>query len=376
MARPVLPPCRTAWVEIDLQRLANNFRMILKDKNGLGFMCVVKDEAYGHGAVRVARIAGKAGATFLGVVNLDEAWQLIRAKIETPIFVFGERHPDEYAFCLEHKLRICINTVKDAQAYARAAQSLGLKAPIHVEIDTGMGRYGIRWDKALAKIKTISRLSALTVEGIMTHFAMSDETDKSHAMLQLSRMQSVLLEANRQDIQFRFVHACNTGGYLDLPSARFNMVRLGILPLGVYPSKVCRRILGIQPIMQVKAQLAAIQKLKKGDKVGYGMRFTAKGPSTVGVIPLGYGDGYPRVRNQGEVLIGGKRAPIIGGNAMDAMMVDISHIANVKKWDEVVLQGTQEKEEISVHDIAELKGSVSYDILAGWRGRLPRVYVQ
>jgi len=167
---------------------------------------------------------------------------------------------------------------------------------------------------------------------------------------------------------------CNSGGFLDLPGAHFDMVRVGILALGVYPSSVCRRLDGLAPIMTVKARIAAIQKLQPGDSVGYGMRYTAGSPRRVAVLPLGYGDGFPRVRNQGGALIHGQRAAMVGGVAMDALMVDITDIPRARLWDEAVLMGWQGDEEISVHDLAKLKNSVSYDILPGWRARLPRIY--
>jgi alanine racemase len=152
------------------------------------------------------------------------------------------------------------------------------------------------------------------------------------------------------------------------------MVRLGILPLGVYPSSVCRRIAGIDPVMTVKARISAIQKLESGDVVGYGMRYTADSTRRIGVLPVGYGDGVPRVRNEGFALIHGRRAPIVGGIAMDALMVDITNIPEAQLWDEAVLMGPQGNEEISVHEVAKLKRSVSYDVLTAWRARLPRMY--
>lgn len=209
----------------------------------------------------------------------------------------------------------------------------------------------------------------------MSHFAMSDEEDKSFAILQLQRFQKILNALAAQHIQPKYIHVCNTGGFLDLPVAHFNMVRLGILPLGVYPSKVCRRISGLKPVMSVKSRIAAIQDISPGDTVGYGMRYKATSPRRIATLPFGYGDGYPRVRNQGSVLIHGKRAHIVGGNAMDAMLVDITNIPAAKLWDEVVVMGKQDKDEITVHEIANLKNSVSYDILAGWRWRLPRIYL-
>jgi alanine racemase len=176
-------------------------------------------------------------------------------------------------------------------------------------------------------------------------------------------------------VRVKYQHLCNSGGFLDLPHAHRDMVRTGILMFGIFPSSVCRRISGIEPVMSVKARIAAIQKLEPGEVVGYGMRYTASSPRRIAVLPIGYGDGFPRVRNQGGALIHGKRAPLIGGIAMDALMVDITDIPEAQMWDEAVIMGRQGSEEITVHDIAKLKNSVTYDVLTNWRLRLRRKHV-
>ncbi len=170
---------------------------------------------------------------------------------------------------------------------------------------------------------------------------MSDETDKTFALLQLERFNAVLAEMAQKGIRVKHRHLCNSGGFLDLPQAHFDMVRIGMLQFGVYPSKVCRRIPGIEPVMTVKARIAGIQNLQAGDVVGYGMRYQAASPRRIAVIPVGYGDGFPRMRNQGCVLACGRRAPLVGGVAMDAFTVDITDIPEAGLWDEVVLMGRQ-----------------------------------
>ena len=373
---PNKPPLRPAWVEIDLAQLRRNFQVINNDKpNNLQTMSVVKDQAYGHGAVEVAKVALKSGAVYLAMATIDEALELRQHGISDPILLFGERTEEELKLCIDQNLTCFVNDRSKAEIYSRLAVTAGKKVPVHIEVDTGLSRYGMRWTEALPVIEAISEMDGLVLEGIMSHFAMSDELDKSFAFLQLERFQQVLNDMNKNGIRIKFRHMCNTGGFLDLPQAHFDLVRIGILPLGVYPSRVCRRIEGLMPVMSVKAKIAAIRDLEVGDKVSYGMRYQASTPRTIAVIPLGYGDGYPRVKNKGEVLIHGRRAPIIGGTAMDAMMVDITEIPNTRVWDEVVLMGKQGQEEISVHDLAHLKDTVSYDILTGWSWRLPRVYM-
>ena len=212
----------------------------------------------------------------------------------------------------------------------------------------------------------------MRLEGAMTHFAQSDEADKTFALLQIARFDEVMGAWQRAGRPLPCQHLCNSGGFLDLPQAHRDMVRVGILLYGVFPSTVCRRIAGIQPVMSVKARIAAIQRLKPGEVAGYGMRYAAPSPRRLAVLPIGYGDGFPRVRNAGGALIRGRRGPLVGGVAMDAITVDITDIAGAQMWDEAVIMGRQGGEEISVHDIARLKNSVSYDVLTSWRLRLRR----
>jgi alanine racemase len=372
---PLLAP-RPAWLQIDLGQLRGNFQAINQDKPAtLRILSVVKDEAYGHGALPVAQTALDSGATFLALATAQEAIALRDRGIKARMLLLGDRHPSEFPWCVAHDLTCCVNDAQSIEELGRVAALAGKRVPVHLKINTGMNRYGVRWLEALPLIDQICRTRSLALEGLLSHFAQSDELDKTFALLQLSRFNEVLSGLGHCGGVVRFRHLCNSGGFLDLPQAYFDMVRLGILPLGVFPSSVCRRIPGVAPVMTVKARIAAIQSLHEGDTVGYGMRYTAPGPRRIAVLPIGYGDGFPRVRNQGFALIRGCRAPLVGGVAMDALTVDITDIPQAQLWDEAVLMGRQGDLEISVHDVARLKNSVSYDVLTGWRARLPRVYV-
>jgi alanine racemase len=370
-----LPP-RPAWIEIDLHQLKRNFQLINHEKPAaLQILCVVKDEAYGHGALRVARTSLECGARFLALATFEEAVTLRNQGITARMLLLGDRHENELPWCVAHDLTCCVSDAQSVEKLGRLAARAGKCVPVHLKINTGMNRYGVRWNEALPLIELIREAKSLSLEGVLSHFAQSDETDKTFALLQLARFNEVLCAFTSRGVSVTLRHLCNSGGFLDLPQAHFDMVRLGILPLGVYPSSVCRRIPGIAPVMTVKARIAAIQRLQSGDTVGYGMRYTAPGPRRIAVLPIGYGDGFPRMRNQGYALIRGRRAPLVGGVAMDALIVDITEIPEAQLWDEAVLMGRQADEEISVHDIAKLKNSVSYDVLTGWRARLPRIYV-
>ena len=347
-------PLRPAWVEIDLARLRRNLQLIRRDlPRHVQLLAVVKDEAYGHGALDVARIALEEGAWGFGLSTLEEAVALRDAGITAPLLLLGERQEAELPWCVEHDLTVCVNEPHTVRKLAHAAAHASKRVPVHLKIHTGMSRFGVRWDEALPLIEQIGSEKSLSLEGVMTHFAQSDETDKTFANLQFSRFNEVLQGMAARGISVKLRHACNSGGFLDLPHAHLDMVRVGILMFGIFPSSVCRRIPGIEPVMSVKARIAAIQKLKPGEVVGYG-------------------DGFPRVRNTGGALIRGRRAPLIGGIAMDALMVDITDIPEAQMWDEAVIMGRQGNEEITVHDMAKLKNSVSYEVLTSWRLRLRR----
>lgn len=370
-------PNRAAWVEIDLRRLRRNFKLINQDKAAsLAVLAVVKDEGYGHGALAVARAAIEAGVDFLALSSLEEALSLRDQGIRCRMLLLGDRQESELAWCVDHNLTCSVSDAASVQRLGELAARAGKRVPVHLKINTGMNRYGVRWTEAATLAEQIGSTPSLFLEGVLSHFAQSDEADKTFANLQLARFNEALAEMSRRGITAKLRHLCNSGGFLDLPQARFDMVRLGILPLGVFPSAVCRRIPGIEAVMSVKARIAAIQSLEPGDSVGYGMRYTASSPRRIAVLPLGYGDGFPRVRNQGCALIHGRRAPLIGGVAMDALTVDISDIPEARLWDEAVIMGAQGADEISVHEMAKLKGSVSYEVLTAWRARLPRVYLK
>jgi alanine racemase len=369
-------PPRPAWIELDLAVWRRNFQLIKRElPSGLRMMSVIKDEAYGHGLLRAARVAVESGVQFLAVSTVDEAIKLREGGLRVRILLLGDRQEAELPWCVAHDLTCCVSEPGVVARLAALAARANKRVPVHLKINTGMNRYGVRWDEAAPLAEKILAEKTLALEGVLSHFAQSDETDKTFARRQLARFHGALRALEARGLSVPVRHLCNSGGFLDLPEAHFDLVRMGILPLGVFPSAVCRRIPGVAAVMSVKARIAAIQRLEAGDSVGYGMRYTAGEPRRIAVLPIGYGDGYPRVRNQGCALIHGRRAPVVGGVSMDALTVDITEIPEAKLWDEAVLMGRQGNEEISVHDIAQIKNSASYDVLCSWRERLPRVYL-
>jgi alanine racemase len=366
-------PQRPAWTEIDLGRMRRNLQLIRSDlPQPVKWLAVVKDEAYGHGALDVGRIALEEGAWGLGLSTLEEATHLRDAGLTAPLLLLGERQEAELEWCVAHNLTVCVNEPHNVRTLARIAASFEKRVPVHLKVNTGMSRYGVRWDEAMLLVEKILAEKSLLLEGVMTHFAQSDEADKTFANLQFERFSHVLRGLEQAKVPVKLRHCCNSGGFLDLPQAHLDMVRTGILMHGVFPSTVCRRIPGIEPVMSVKARIAAIQTLRPGEVVGYGMRYTASSQRRIAILPIGYGDGFPRVRNEGGAIIHGRRAPLVGGVAMDAITVDVTDIPEARMWDEAVIMGQQGKEEITVRDVAVLKKTVTYDVLTNWRLRLRR----
>ena len=366
---------RSAWVEVDLDRLADNFRRLraaLPASKRLLF--VAKDDAYGLGSVMAAKVALANGADQLAVFTLGEAAELRTAGVAAPILLLGERLPDELPWVLELGLEPCVGRLEVARQLAELGRRRDRPVPVHLKINTGMNRFGLPWREAEAWTRALAGLRGLDFAGVLSHFAQSDELDKTFARIQLGRFERSLGVLRAAGIAPRQVHHCNSGGFLDLAEAHFDLVRVGILAQGIYPSSVCRQLPGLSPVMTVKARLVATQQVEPGDTVGYGMRWRAERPGRIGVLPLGYGDGFPRVRNEGCVLLHGRRVPIVGGVTMDALMVDLTDLAAAQLGDEAVLQGSQGTETITVQEIAALKRSVTYDVLVNWRHRLPRVY--
>ncbi|KAB2663798.1 MAG: alanine racemase [Verrucomicrobia bacterium] len=367
---------RTAWISVDLARLAANFRRIRAElAPGVRLLHVVKDNAYGQGAPTAARVALANGASDLAVYTLGEAAALRDAGLRAPILVLGEREPAELPACRDLDLVPTVGNAAIAAEYDRIAAAAGRRLPVHLKINTGMNRFGFPWREASRWVADLARLRHLEFAGAFGHFAQSDEIDKTFARAQLANFRGAIETLRAGGIEPACLHHANSGGFLDLPEAHLGMVRLGILPLGVYPSQVCRCLAGLETVLSLRARIVALQTVEPGDSVGYGMRWTASRPGRIGVLPLGYGDGFPRVRNEGHVLLHGRRVPIVGGVTMDALMVDLTDLPGAGIGDEAVLMGEQGGQEITVHEIAALKGSVSYDVLVGLRSRLPREYI-
>ncbi len=366
---------RPSWVEVDLDAVLDNLSQVRTLVAGKKLCAVVKADAYGLGAVPVCHVLAEAGVDAFGVVMLDEAVQLRRAGIVTPILNMGEILIEHAGYAVEYDVQQMIYRPESAQALSDAAARLRKKAIVHFKINTGMGRYGCDYEQALETLQQCRRYPHLTFEGVMTHFPLSDAVDKSFAQLQILRMKQLRRQFEQNGIDIPCWHMCNSGGVLDLPQAHMDMVRCGLLLYGYYPSEDVQRPLTLKPAMTVKTHIIAIRELRRGDSVGYSRRFIARGPERVAVLPIGYADGYDRkIRFSGLTLLNGRKAAIISGLCMDACFIRISEFPQARIGDPVILMGRSGKEEISPHDIAHAIQSVSYEVMARFGKRLPRLY--
>lgn len=368
---------RPAWVRVDLDAVAHNVRQIKSYLGGVKLLSVVKADGYGIGAVQAARTVVENGADYLGVVMLDEAYELRRAGVTAPMLNTGAVYADQAEYVIDLELEQMVYTFESAEALSQTAGKRGRTAKIHFKIDTGMSRFGAPFSQAAEEIERIVRLPHLQAVGAFTHFPMSDAVDKSFALLQIERIHSVRRALAAKGIRIPLWHAANSGGTLDLPQAHFDMVRVGLMNYGYWPSKDVRRPFVLKPAMSVHAQVVALRDIRRGDTVGYGRKFMAEKDERIAVLPIGYADGYDRGLSKiGEVLCKGARLPIVGGLCMDAAFVKVTDGPEVQVGDVMTLMGVDGGEEISPHDIAGLIGSVSYEVISRFGRRLPRVYLR
>jgi alanine racemase len=370
---------RPTWLEIDLDAVAANTRLLkslVGDKTQI--MAVVKANAYGHGAVEVSRVVLKNGATRLAVATWEEGAELREAKISAPILVLGVSTQDDLEALIYYDLIAGIGEVEVAKKLSEMAKKYKKGVKIHINIDTGMARLGVRAREAVQVIREITKLPQITVEGIFTHFASSGEEDKRATYQQFKKFRQVIDELKREGIHIPLHHVADSATLLDLPSLHLDIVRPGIAIYGAYPSPRIKNRIPLQPVSSLKTKIISLRNLPPGSKVSYGGTYVTIKPTRVATLAVGYADGYPRVMsNKGQVLIRGKRSPIIGRVCMDHCMVDVTHLPQVKIGDEVVLWGKQGEECISLEEIASRMGTIVYEVVPLVdRRRVPRLFLQ
>jgi alanine racemase len=366
---------RQTWVEVDLDAIRNNCAAMASAIEDAGLCAVVKADAYGHGAVEVAREAIAGGASWLAVALVEEGIKLRRAGIEAPILLLSEPHTGACEAVIEHNLTSTVYSLDYVEALHSAAARMGRQVDIHVKVDTGMHRVGVVPSKCLDLLDVLKLRSSLNLEGLWTHFAKADEPEAPTTRDQARVFDEVLAEVRVRGFAPRIVHVSNSAGALGFGEYR-NLVRSGIAIYGVAPSPEVALPAGVRPAMSIHSRVSHVQRLEAGAKVSYGHRYEVPAPATIATIPIGYADGIPRLLSfrGGEVLIGGTRHPIAGAITMDQLMVNCGN-HDVTRDDEVVLLGRQGSEEISAEELAERIDTIGYEFISQIGPRLPRRYL-
>jgi alanine racemase len=376
--------------EIDLGAIAQNVAGLRKITSpNAKVMAVVKADAYGHGAEKVAETALKSGAEILGVARINEAIALRQAGLTVPIQIFGFTPPSLAETLIQYDLTQTVFSYQSALALSEITLSKGKKIKIHIKVDTGMGRLGLVTDcgaiscsdinlneSSLKQVESIVRLQGTIPEGIMTHFASADSADKTYAGKQFEIFMDFIDRLKKNGIEFNVRHAANSAAVMEMPETHLDLVRPGISIYGLYASdEVDRNIIELKPAMAVKTNVAHVKKVPEGFSVSYAGTYHTRKTTTIATVSVGYADGFNRLLSScGSMLVHGIRAPVIGRVCMDLTMLDVSHIPDVLAGDEVVVFGTQRDEFIHVDEIAQSLNTINYEIVSTITARVPRVY--
>ncbi len=379
---------RGAVAEIDLDAIAHNLGIIRRLTNNRPVIAVVKADAYGHGAIEVSKRFEKEGVSHLAVAFIDEAVKLRTAGIRLPIMVLFDKRDVPLFF--EYDLIPAVHDLQFAKRLSAEARKRKRSLNIHVKIDTGMGRLGFHHEDRLQDIVAIAQMDLLTVNGIMSHFSDSDVADKSFAGIQMKKFAAVrdMLIRKLEKPQSLLCHMANSAGTMTLRDAHLDAVRPGLMLYGCSPLQKSEAVgrkpragsgkskIELRPAMKVRTEILSVRKVGKGTPVSYGRTFITRRESNIAVLPTGYADGFSRMfSNNAEVLIRGKRAPVVGRVCMDLTMVDVTDIKGVKAGDEVVLMGRQGREEITAMEMAAKAATIPYEILTTIGARSRRIYV-
>ena len=363
--------------EINVGAFADNIRAIrTRLASGCQIMAVVKADAYGHGAGPLAAVAVKHGVAWFGVARCQEGVALRQYGIDAPILIMGPTWPGEVEALIEYRLTPTIGAFEEAANFQRAARRRGLVYPIHVKIDTGMGRFGVTPECVPALLEQLGTCSHLHLEGLMTHLACADTPDVASVQCQLARFQAVLQQFATQGLRPRYIHAANSAGLYRYPESHWTLVRSGIALYGAHPFPAPGAE-ALRPVLTWKTHPARGQAVPAGCGISYGYPFVPSRPSVIGTLPVGYADGLSRhLANVGQVLIHGQRVPLVGQICMDMCMVDLTDLACAHVGDEVVLLGAQGAARITAEEMAARCGCIPYEVFCAISQRVPRRYIE
>ncbi|WPC39517.1 alanine racemase [Clostridium sp. JS66] len=376
-----------AWAEINMDNVIHNIKEIRRVAKSKEIISVVKADAYGHGAVELAPILLENGADRLAVALLSEALQLRKSGVKAPILIFGYtplkygkvKIYDNAADIINNELEVTVLSYDYAKKLSKVAEKLNKNVKVHIKVDTGMGRIGfLPTAESVQEIYKISKLPNIIIEGLYSHFSTADEKDKSYSNEQFRRYLNFYNKLKNRGVNINIKHIANSAALIDLPYTHLDAVRPGIVNYGYYPSAdVNHDIINLKPTMTLKCNVAACRTLKKGSYIGYGRTFRTQRISQIATLGIGYDDGYNRLlSNTGKIIVRGKKAPIVGRICMDMCMSDVTGIDDVKVGDEVILIGESSGEKITVEDLAELMGTIPYEVTAKISKRVPRHYIK
>lgn len=365
---------RGTWAEINLNNIKHNFHTL---KNTLEadtkVCCVVKADAYGHGAVEVAKMLQQEKADYFSVARFEEAVELRNNNIHTPILCMGYISECDIEEAINRYIGITVYSYEMAKIINQKAGKLGKKASIHIKIDTGMSRLGfLTDDNSINDILKLKELINLNIDGIYTHFATADETDKKETYLQLERYKKVIDALEKANIDIQFKHVSNTAAIIDLKELGFNMVRLGIGLYGHYPSDEVSKEVELKPAMKLKTIITNIKTVAPGTKVSYGYTYEFKEASTLATLAIGYADGFDRTQDDPKVMINGILCDVVGRICMDQCMVKIPEGLNVNIEDEVLIMGNEPG--VTAENLASRRGTINYEVLCSVSRRVTRDY--
>jgi alanine racemase len=364
---------RWAWAEVDLGAIRGNVEHLVSVAAPAAVWAVVKADGYGHGTVHAARAALQGGATGLCVALAQEGVVLRDAGLDCPILVLSEQPPEELAAALRARLELTVYSHAQLQAIAAAG---GRDHPVHLKIDTGMHRVGAPIEDALGLADAISESTAVRLAGLFTHLAVADEPTDPFNATQIRAFHDVLNKLGGAGHHAALVHAANSAAILGDPSTHFDMVRAGISIYGIAPgAALTRQAAALRPALSLRARVSHVRHVRAGDRISYGLRHQFESDATVATLPLGYADGVPRrlFAGGGEVLVGGRRRPIVGVVTMDQLMVDCG-TDEVAIGDEAVLIGSQGSESITANEWADRLGTIGYEVVCGISARIERRY--
>jgi len=366
---------KAAWALINLAVVRHNLRKI-REKIGpsIRIMAVVKADGYGHGMLKISQVILKEKVDALAVANIEEGVELREGGIGASILILGPLI-EEVEPLIHYHLTPTVIDEGMAQKLSGIARSTQKEIGVHINVDTGMGRIGFPYEKAVSFIEKVKGMEGIRIKGVYTHFSSAEEKDKAFSLLQVERFQNILKKLKGRKIYPLLKHASNSAAVLDLPDSYLNMIRPGLLIYGYYPSPYVGRSIALKPSMSLRCKIMFIKKVSSGTSIGYGRSYITPRATSIAILPIGYAHGYPySLSNRAEVLIRGRRAPVIGKICMDQTLVDVGHIRETKVGDEVVLWGTQGEENLSLEEISLKANTIPYELLTNVGKGVRRIY--